>query len=121
MADVSNFKSLASRLIQKNGQQVQIVRIADGVPGSTPWKPGAPSESSETVLATVFDIEDEKVDGTLVQRGDKLALISAADVTGARPTTADFLVIGGVRHKVINLKTISPSDDDVLYKLQVRA
>jgi hypothetical protein len=120
VADVSGFKTLATNLLAENGQTIQIRRVTDGAVGSTPWKPGTPTTADEAVLSAVFGIKDEKVDGTLVQRGDKLALISAADVTGGIPTTKDFLVIGGVVHKVINVENISPSNDDVLYKVQVR-
>lgn len=120
MADVSGFKTLATDLLAQNGQTIQIRRVTDGALGSTPWKPGAPTTADESVFSAVFQIKDEKVDGTLVQRGDKLALISAADVTGGIPTTQDFLVIGGIVHKVIMVENVSPSNDDVLYKVQVR-
>lgn len=120
MADVSEFKTLATDLIADNGQTIQVRRVTDGALGATPWKPGAPTIADEDILSTVFAIKEDKVDGTLVQRGDRLALISAAALTGAKPTTADLAVIGGVAHKIINVETISPSGDDVLYKLQVR-
>lgn len=120
MADVSAFKTLATDLLTENGQTIQIRRVTDGAAGSTPWKPGAPTTADESVFSAVFQIKDEKVDGTLVQRGDRLALISAADVTGAPPNTSDLLVIGGVAHKIIMVENVSPSGDDVLYKVQVR-
>lgn len=120
MADVSGFKTLATDLIAENGQTIQIRRVVDGAVGSTPWKPAAPSVTNEDILSTVFQIKDEKIDGTLIQRGDRLALISAEQLTGALPTTADLAVIGGVAHQIVNVETISPSGDDVLYKLQVR-
>jgi len=120
VADVLEFQQLATALLASDGQPIQIRRIADGLPGATPWKPAAPTITNETVNSAVFQIKDDKVDGTLTQRGDKLALISAADLTGAMPTTADFLVIVGVVHKVISIENISPSGDDVLYKVQVR-
>lgn len=120
MADVSEFKTLATDLLADNGQSIQIRRVTDGVPGSAPWKPGAPTQADETVFSAVFQIKDEKVDGTLTQRGDKLALISAADLTGAVPNTSDFLVVGSVVHTIVSVETISPSGDDVLYKVQIR-
>jgi len=120
VADVSQFKLLATDLLTGNGQQVTIRRVTDGAVGSTPWKPAAPSESDETVFAAIFQIKDEKIDGTLTQRGDRQALISAADVSGAIPNTADFLVVGGVTHKIIMVENISPSGDDVLYKVIIR-
>lgn len=120
MADVSAFKTLATDLLTANGQTIQIRRVTDGAVGSTPWKPGAPTTADEAVFSAVFQIKDEKIDGTLVQRGDRLALISAADVSGGVPNTSDLLVIGGNAHKIINVETISPSNDDVLYKVQVR-
>lgn len=120
MADVSSFKALASSLIQANGQQVQIKRVTDGAVGSTPWKPAAPAEALETVYGAVLGIKDAKTEGTLVQRGDRLVLVSAVDVTGPAPTTADYVLIGGVQHKIVDVDVVSPSGDDVLYKLQVR-
>lgn len=120
MADVSQFKLLATDLLKNNGQQVIVRRFTDGAPGSQPWKPAAPTEADETVFSAIFQIKDEKVDGTLTQRGDRQALISAADLTGPVPTTADFLVVGGVPHKIIMVENISPSGDDVLYKVIIR-
>lgn len=120
MADVSAFKLLATDLLTANGQQIQVRRVTDGALGSTPWKPGAPTSADETVFSAIFQIKDEKVDGTLTQRGDKQALISAADLTGAIPNTSDFIVVGGVPHKVITVENISPSGDDVLYKVIIR-
>lgn len=120
MADVSAFKTLATDLLAENGQTIQIRRVTDGAVGATPWKPGAPTTADEDVFSAVFAIQNEKIDGTLVQRGDRLALVSAAALTGAAPTTADLAVIGGVAHQIMNVETISPSGDDVLYKLQVR-
>lgn len=120
MADVSQFKLLATNLLQSNGQQIQIRRVVDGAPGATPWKPGAPTTTNETVFSAVFQIKDEKADGTLTQRGDKQALISGADVKNGIPTTADYLVVGGVQHNIISVENISPSGDDVLYKVLIR-
>lgn len=120
MADVSAFKLLATDLLANNGQPIQVRRVTDGVPGAQPWKPGAPTQADETIFSAIFQIKDDKVDGTLTQRGDKQALISAADLTGAVPNTSDFLVVGGVQHKIIMVETISPSGDDVLYKVIIR-
>jgi len=120
VADVSEFQELATDLLASDGQLIQIRRVTDGAVGSTPWKPAAPTVADETVYSAVFQITDDKVDGTLTQRGDSVAYISAADVVGAAPTTADFLVIGTIPMKVISLETISPSGDDVLYKVLVR-
>jgi len=121
VADVTAFKDLATSLLTGNGQIIQIRRLTDGAVGATPWKPAAPTSADESVYSAVFQIQDEKVDGTLVQRGDRLALISAQDVTGAAPTTADFLVIQSVQYMIVNVETINPSADAVLYKVQVRA
>lgn len=122
MANTAGLKNLATKLIgtQGNSQVVQIRRVTDGAAGATPWKPASPTSADESVNGTVLAISDEKVDGTLVQRGDRLVLIAAQDVKNGKPTTADSIVIGGAQHKIINMEVVGPSGDDILYKVQVR-
>lgn len=70
--------------------------------------------------ALVFDIELKYVDGTNIKVADKRLLMSAVGVkelvkAGAR------IVIGGVRHAVIDAAPFAPGGDVLFYKSIVRA
>ena len=71
------------------------------------------SVSSATVKAVFTNYNDNQIDGSIVKRGDRLALC-AGDITP--PTTND--VIGGF--KIVAVEEVKPADTILLYKLQVR-
>lgn len=65
-------------------------------------------------------------DGTLIQDGDKvLYLVPPADMLGPNPTlentATDFVLAGGVRWRVYNVKTLNPDGTGVIvYEFYLR-
>ena len=80
---------------------------------------GGPKVSTTvSVRAVITNYNQNEIDGTLIQREDKQAIIAGASV--AKPDTFDELVRGSLRYKIVNVEEITPGGTPLLYKLQLR-
>jgi hypothetical protein len=70
--------------------------------------------------AVVLPYDDRHIDGTLILRGDKQAMLSAVSLT-AKPAPGDMLAWAGTRFRVIAAEDLAPAGVSVLFTLQVRA
>ena len=75
----------------------------------------------------VYDDEEDNVEveaqhevSGLVQSGDKRLTIAAADLL-TPPTIADKILIGGIVHQVISVKTVEQDNTAITYELILRA
>lgn len=73
-----------------------------------------PFDSS--VTAAVFDYTAGEADGSIIQREDKLMLISAQTVI----TKGDRLIDGSKDYGIISLELIGPGDESFYYRAQCR-
>ena len=122
-------------LISQFGQTITRVRVQDTstwvkeyVPseGRYRWRnteSGAVQYTEPTGTSTtttgqgvITSFEDSLIDGTLIQRGDKLLL---SQNIGA-PAANDVYTVSGVSYNYIRHETVSPGGVDVLYKIQLR-
>lgn len=125
MARFDNSKALAQRLIEKNGQSVELVRIKLGsdVP-EKPWRTEANVQVSETVTAVFLNYDIKQIDGDLVRVGDQIAYIAALS-TPAPPTVGDYIkrtMTDGTEQiwYVVLVKPLAPNGDYIMYELGVR-
>ena len=88
-------------------------RIVDS---GDPWNPTQTTQDT-TVVGVVTIYKTGEIDGTLIQRGDRKILL-AAEVA---PTPADRIVDGGIEFAVVDVVTIAPGPEVVLFKVQARA
>jgi hypothetical protein len=93
------------------------------VSGGT-YDPVAGSTTGATTQTwTVYGIETAFRDGltmsagTLIQSGDRQAVVAADQAT---PVPGDSLTIGGVAWKVIAVSPVNPAGTALLFKLHVR-
>ena len=111
--------SKADILIAKFGQGIEIMRASTSEPhpvtGVGESRTGGPYDA----VAVLLPYPDDKIDGTLVQRGDRKLLMSVGDADYA-PILSDRPVVNEQEWTIVNIETISPAGTDVLYKLQVR-
>lgn len=70
--------------------------------------------------AVVLPYEDRHIDGTLILRGDKQAMLSAVSLS-AKPSPGDVLAWAGAKFRVIAAEDLAPAGVSVLFTLQVRA
>lgn len=108
---------------QKYGQTMTLTRTTGGT-----YNPATGGDTGEDtteypVIGHSVEIEAEDVDGTLVQREDKMAELSAQSMAehGITPTDDDQLTIGGVLHEIVTLETIAPGGVAIRYDAVVRA
>ena len=113
--DYARSKASADRLLTRFGQSGTLLKYTKSGPSYDPvitWPPHA-------CTFVVLDYANREVDGTRILATDKQVLLAKASLA-IEPTTADKLLIGGVEHKLIAVKPISPGGTTILYELQVR-
>lgn len=111
---------LTRNLIERFGRPVSIVSLSSSpVDLSTPWRQTVPVETVQTGDAVFLDYDARHIDGTLVQRGDKRVYMSTKGLS-ARPTIKDELRVDAERWTIVNVNTLSPNGEDIMYILQVR-
>lgn len=125
-----NLKSLAERLIEANGRDLTLVRRDQGnlVNAAEPWRGSTETAEIKFVVKGVFvEFESEDFDGTLVRRGDKKILISDQSVideggsaTNLQIEEYDHILDGGVRYKILNVKTIQPGPTRIFFEIHAR-
>lgn len=81
---------------------------------------GGPKTTTQLSLyAVITDFNQNEIDGSLIRRSDKKALIAGTAID--KPDTFDELITASARYKIINVEEITPGQKSVLYKLQLRS
>ena len=136
MARFDSASRLAQRLIKKNGRPIVIRRVGDAPSANPdkPWRTGDPDVSFDTATAVFLDFDDlddsgERIEDVSVQVGDKIALIAGLDLDAA-PNLRDQVQYDddgdGQPNEdedswsIINVKTLEPNGQQVLYRLHLR-
>lgn len=109
-------KATAERLIDRFGYATKLER--DGAPTGPPHnpQPGPATQHDCTVVELDYSLTDR--DATLVQKGDKLGLISTA--VDVLPGKDDRLMLGGQLYHFIDLQPLSPGGQVLLYEFHAR-
>lgn len=106
------------RLLRQYGAPATLTRTTEGAyDPATATTPTVTAPYAADVA--VFDYTTDEIDGTLILRTDKKALI-APDVAIV-PSPGDALTWEGLVHVLVSVDTVSPAGSPVLYKAQVRA
>lgn len=108
-----------AKTLKAKGQAMTLTRVSGGT-----YDPVAGSVTGATTTTyTVYGIESAFRDGltmsagTLIQSGDRLAIVAADQAT---PVPGDSLTIVGVVWKVIAVNAVNPAGVALLFKLHVR-
>jgi len=118
MSLANPLRKVASKLMAKFGGVATLRRITPGV--YNPTTGTATEVIADTAIRGVLeDVNLREVSG-LVQAGDKRLTIAAADLASA-PTVADRVLITGVTHQVISIKTIEQDNRPITYELILRS
>lgn len=111
------------RLLNDFGYDLTLRRTTEGAYDPATGQTGASSDNDETVRAVLVNYDNREVDGTEIQRGDRQALISAVDSTGAsitQPQTNDKLIGEGDQATVVNARVVKSGSSVIGYICQVR-
>lgn len=108
----------ASELLTEFGRALTLTKRTSGT-----YNPntGTAAVTSTTygVIGAIFDFPARAIDGTIIQQGDKKAIIAARGLA-AVPDITDTLTVGGVAHSIVNVKALEPAGTTVIYTLQIR-
>ena len=107
MADVSipsDVLEAVAEISAELGKTLTIKRRALGalIDSAVPSKGKVVTTTSHKVSGLVMDFEMSKVDGEIIQTGDRMAIISLSGMT-ITPNTDDVLVDGSVTWKIQNV------------------
>ena len=110
----------AVRLIEKFGRDAEIL-IKSSTPdvAAEPWDGAVSEGASETVKAVFLEFDDDQIDGTVIQAGDQRVLVAAKGNPAI--DTADSIVDGGRRWRIVRANLLKPGTVEYLWTLQVRA
>jgi len=112
--DYARMQQTATRLLDRFQQGVvQLVRVTPGAPDpATPWEPGAPTQTTYPLDATVSRVSEKYVDGTLIVATDNQVMFAVPEVA---PSLADKLVIDGSVQVMKDLRPIPGAGVTVAY------
>ncbi len=139
MVNFANLASMAERLVRENGRDVSFLKTSTTAADlAKPWRgPAVTTTGSATVISTlivraaVVPIDQEEVDGQLVERDD-VRMIVAADAVDAAGLAIGLAVPVALENfdrvsdsdlgelKIVNIQTIKPADRRVAYLVQLR-
>ena len=110
-------RSDADELIAEFGQDGVLRRRVTTGPT---YDPTEGASVDHAVIFVVLGFSNYEVDGTRILATDKKVYLAAGSLS-VEPRLDDLLVIGGVVHRIIQVKPLAPSGTVVLWELQVRA
>lgn len=125
----ASLQAVATRLIRKNGRDVQLVRLSRRA--KDPSKPHRGTSEIEdakiTVKAFISKYQERDIDGDNIRRGDQRALIEVklsdqADIDSTTDfSTFDRLIDGTRRWRIENIESVELGTTTLVYKAQLRA
>lgn len=99
--------------------EVTLVRLTPGALNFDAQSVDAPTETPETVRALFITWSLDKIDGQIVQSGDRIAFLAAADLS-APPTGKDELELDSTRWQIVGVVIHAPDGEDLAYECHVR-
>lgn len=113
----------ALRLITANGGAVSLVKL-DRVPADSakPWRAGGVTDTTVVAQAVLLSYDETDVDGDIVRRGDRKALVAFTGVGGADILLFDNLIDqNSGKWRIENINLLDPTGaNGILYTLQLR-
>lgn len=124
MVDYTALAATAKRLIDKNGRDITLTK-RDRTPtdANKPWRGGnAAPTSVGPIKGVLVPFTAEEIDGSLIRREDKKALVAANDDDSELLEQFDVLIDGDPADpwRILDVELINPGDVRVIYKFQVR-
>jgi hypothetical protein len=114
--DYERSRDTAERLIKKFGRDAVLVKVTDSGVAYDPTQ----TETEYPCILAVLEYKDKDIDGTLVQRGDKMVYVSTQGLQDAL-SKQDKIIIDGEVHQIIYPVQINPAGTVVYYKAQIRS
>lgn len=119
MADLTWAVDLAEELINEYGQDGTIVVFVPTT-GDNPWDEGEPVETAFDCRVIFTRFDKEYVDGQLIHKEDRLALVAAKHMGTFEPNLKGEIRVPGQAWKIISIDQVQPAEQIIVYKFQVR-
>ena len=110
--DYARARATAERLIAKFGTAGAIRRAVKTGPDYDPEI----TETDYPCTLVILEIDISKIDGTLIQQGDRMVYVSTKGLT-IEVTVSDKLIIAGKEHAIKQCRPLSPAGLTVYYEL----
>ena len=107
----------ATTLIAASGRNVTYQSLDKGGYDAATDTVSGNGYTNTTIKAVILGINVFKTDESTLQRGDRIALISASSIT---PNEKDKIIDGSATYQIVSIEEVNPGDTAVIYKLQVR-
>ena len=117
MSFYSGLALTAKSLLTSKGQTVTFSRDNITVNNQITGEQTKGAATTYTGVGAALDFKTGEIDGEHVQFNDKRLILEA---TTTAPEIGDAATIGGLTHRVIDVKTVSPGGVVVIYILQLR-
>jgi len=111
-------KASAAKAIKKSGVAMTLNRKSTTA-ATNPWEPPTETTTAYSCNGVITNYSAYEIDGTVIRRDDRKVLLAAGGLAVV-PTTADTLTIGGVELAIMHVEPIAPSNDPIIYTVQVR-
>jgi len=120
MADYSQQKDLAFTMITDKGTDIIIRRSSQGT-----YNPVTEASSGASVRyeakGAFFEYDIRLIDNTLIKSGDRQVYVAAKGLDIKPTPDKDVIFIeGNAVWNIVSNNPISPSDDDIVYIIQLR-
>ena len=116
MISASKMAAVALKLITNAGQDVTLTKLTAGTFSGVLGGYTGQTSTDYTVKAYLDNYKDSMIDGTMVQRGDRLAYIANTE----QPLIDNVVTASTIDYKVLNVKSINVGGTVVLYEAQLR-
>jgi len=113
--DYARARSTAERLIARFGQSGAIQRIVNSGPSYDPVQ----TTTDYACTLVDLDVDERNIDGTLIQRGDRMVYLSTAGLSIV-PVLSDKVLIGGVLHAIVSVQPLQPAGTVVMWQIIAR-
>lgn len=113
------FKKLALNKIEKYGVGMTLKRSTLTGDTNKPWEPPTVQETSYTCFGLILEYDAREIDGIVIKRDDRKIMVASESLSTA-PTTSDVIEVGSVSYSIQNIASLAPSNDPIMYTLQVR-
>jgi len=107
-----SFVSLATRLIAKNGRQMQLVEIVNSGDVLDPSQQEMPHDIKGVQIA----FKSSDIDGNLIKLGDLQILVDSL----IEPRNDMRLRDGSTDYSIVDVKSVKPGTTSIIYKIQAR-
>ena len=118
----SRMRDTANKLLKGKGQTVILTRSTVGTYDATKGSSSI-TTTTQTGWGAVFEYGNNKIDGVIINVGDKQLLLSALNAAGnllTAPMLNDTVTIGGTVYTISMIKNIAPAGTTVLFDCNIR-